>query len=359
MLRCARCTYPLSVIEHQGVHVDHCKRCGGVFLERGETSAALAPEAEPEVWVRSRIAVPLGPVKLRCPKDQALFAGYRVSLGSATVEVDVCSTCRGLWLDNYEGPKLRFIAEEAGRMGTGAVSQVERVGQVAREAYGAQYQHDEVSPPGVASYFFQLFTGLPIEVNNPVKIKPVTVYSMIAVLCLVFLIQAAAGDEFNEQLWLVPVEVLRGEQLWTLLTSTFLHGGIAHLLGNLYFLWIFGDNVEDKLAPSRFSILYFSAGLAASLLHTAFNASATIPCVGASGAIAGLMGAYLSMFPKTKVWVVFFFIRFRLSVYWYLGFWIALQVVMGAIGAPGVAWYAHIGGFFAGLSLAPFLKKRD
>src|SRR5262245_55888895 len=102
MRRCARCTYPMTHLEHQGAHVDHCRRCGGVFLDRGEASQAMSPEADPDVWVRSRIATPMGASKLRCPHDQALLVAYNVSFGTATVEVDVCSSCRGLWLDAKE-----------------------------------------------------------------------------------------------------------------------------------------------------------------------------------------------------------------------------------------------------------------
>lgn len=341
----------MVVLAHQGAHVDYCKRCRGVFLDRGETTLALAPEADPDTWVKSKIATPLGPTKLRCPHDRALLLGYRVAFGNAAVEVDVCSSCRGLWVDAEEGPKLQRIGEEA----RGVAS-----------AIASPTVDPANATPGVASYFFQLCTGLPIEVHNPVQQKPVVVYTLLAILAGVFCMQVAArvvgGDAgtkaFGDALWLVPSELLNGQKIWTLLTCTLLHGGLLHLLGNAYFLWVFGDNVEDRLGRSRFLLLYFGSGIAASMLHVAFNASSTIPCLGASGAIAGLMGAYLSMFPKTKLWIVMLFIRFRLSVFWYLGFWIVYQVVMGALDVPGVAWYAHIGGFLAGLAFAPLLKKR-
>jgi membrane associated rhomboid family serine protease/Zn-finger nucleic acid-binding protein len=368
----------MTPLEHQGAHVDHCKRCGGVFLERGETEFALAPEADPENWVRSHVAQKLGPAKLRCPKDQSLFLAYRVAFGGAAVEVDVCTACKGLWLDNFEGPKLRYITEQA-RLASGP-SEIARAagalyqtrppptatpGQrvVAQASFTPEHEA-QVSAPGTASYFFQLFTGLPIEVHNPVKQKPVAVYVLLALLGLVFMLQVftSAGTDpsaFNRPLWLVPVEWLQGEKPWTVLTCTFLHGGLLHLFGNAYFLYSFGDNIEDRLGPRRFLLLYLGSGLVASLLHVAFNSGSLIPCIGASGAIAGIMGAYLSKFGKTKLWIVLLFIRFKISVYWYLGFWIAYQFLMVWRGAPGVAWYAHIGGFFAGLAFAPLLKKRD
>lgn len=377
--RCARCSHEMSHLEHQGAHVDHCKRCGGVFLERGEAELALAPEADPDVWVRSQVATRLGPAKLRCPKDQSLFMAYRVAFGNAAVEVDVCSVCKGLWLDNFEGPKLRYITEQA-RQASGP-SPVARAaaGLNAPPAYVAPrygepgtstspssgYIPADIPAPGVASYFFQLFTGLPIEVHNPVKRKPVVVYALLVILAVVYLVQVATSGQgadpgpFNRAFWLIPSEWLSGQLPWTVLTCTFLHGGLWHLFGNSYFLYAFGDNIEDRLGPRRFLLLYLGSGLVASLLHVAFNAGSTLPCLGASGAIAGIMGAYLAKFGKTKLWIVFFFVRFKISVYWYLGLWIAYQFVMVSLGSPGVAWYAHIGGFFAGLAFAPLLKKRE
>jgi membrane associated rhomboid family serine protease/Zn-finger nucleic acid-binding protein len=367
----------MTAMQHREGTLDHCRRCGGVFLERGQTALTLSPEADPDSWVKAKIATPMGPAKLRCPKDQQLFLAYRVAFGSAAVEVDVCSTCKGLWLDNFEGPKLRHITEEAGRLASGP-SEVARLANAipppqpaprmmqSSAAPAVLPDPDLVPQPGAASYFFQLLTGLPMEVHNPVRRKPVAIYSLIAILSVVFAFQFAAhasgGEQgsraFNDGLWLVPTEFLSGRRLWTVLTCTFLHGGLLHLLGNLYFLWTFGDNVEDELGTNRFLLLYLGSGLAASLLHVAFNASSTIPCVGASGAIAGAMGAYLSIFPKTKLWIVLFFVRFRLGVIWYLGFWIIYQIVMGVMGMPGVAWYAHIGGFFAGIAFAPVLRKK-
>ncbi len=152
----------------------------------------------------------------------------------------------------------------------------------------------------------------------------------------------------------------------TLITYTFLHGGFLHLLGNMLFLWVFGDNVEDQLGHIRFIIFYFACGAIAALCHLVLDPSSVAPLIGASGAISGVMGAYLVLHPKTRVWVLLFWrIPLPLPAWLVLGFWICFQVYMAmtvssAPGADGssVAWLAHIGGFFAGILLIlPFRKR--
>ena len=168
----------------------------------------------------------------------------------------------------------------------------------------------------------------------------------------------------------VPIEYTRGVDLpplidspiWsTLFTSMFLHGGWAHLLGNLLFLWIFGDNVEHRIGHGRFFVFYLATGVAASLAHIYFNAQSVIPTVGASGAISGVLGGYLVMFPRNRVYVLTWGGIFAVPAVFMLGLWILLQFINGAGSLAttsetgGVAYLAHIGGFVAGMVLAPLL----
>ena len=157
---------------------------------------------------------------------------------------------------------------------------------------------------------------------------------------------------------LIPSEVLAGQHTWTLLTHGFLHAGWVHLLGNLYFLWIFGDNVEDRLGKRDFVIVYAAALVAGGLAHSFAHPHSHAPLLGASGAIAGLMGAYLVLFPRVKLWVMLLVVRVRVRVTWYLGLWLALQVVMQSLGVHGTAWMAHLGGFAAGALTALLLRPR-
>ncbi len=152
----------------------------------------------------------------------------------------------------------------------------------------------------------------------------------------------------------------------TLLTSAFIHGGWLHLLGNMLYLFIFGDNVEDRLGHGRYLVFYSASGILAGLIHGMLFPDSQIPCVGASGAIAGVLAAYMFFYPKAKVSTLFiifvFFKIIRLPAIVVLGFWIVLQIASGmtelSTQAGGVAWFAHIGGFAAGAVLALLLKPK-
>jgi membrane associated rhomboid family serine protease len=147
----------------------------------------------------------------------------------------------------------------------------------------------------------------------------------------------------------------------TLLTSMFLHGGWGHLGGNMLFLWIFGDNIEHRVGHLRFLLFYLVCGLAASLAHIVFNSGSTIPAVGASGAISGVLGGYLLMFPRNRVYVLTWGGVMAVPAMFMLGLWIVMQFINGVgsiavtdeTSGGGVAYMAHIGGFVAGLALAP------
>ncbi len=160
---------------------------------------------------------------------------------------------------------------------------------------------------------------------------------------------------------------LRIEPL-TLLTCLFLHGSLWHVLANMLFLWVFGNNIEDAAGHAKFLLFYLLCGALSSFAHMVASASSTIPTIGASGAISGVMGAYLVLYPRTRVLTIipfFYFLWYpiELPAYLYLGYWIVLQIILGLPslnmpGAGGVAWFAHIGGFFAGLLLIFLFKKR-
>lgn len=334
-MRCPRCTFPLSVVRWKDVELDHCERCRGTFLDRGETAVLFGPDVEPESWKDAWPTTALGPTRLACPKDRHVLEGHRVRFEKTSVEVDTCPACHGLWLDADEAHTLAGVIDDA-------------QASAARKRSG-------LDKPGAGSYLFQLFTGFPVEAWNPVRRRPVVVQTLVGLLAVLFLAQVVFVDALREApgvLFMIPSQVLAGEHVWTIVSCAFFHGGIAHLVGNLYFLWVFGDNVEDTLGRGRFLVIYGAALLAGSLLHLAVEADSTIPTLGASGAIAGLMGAYVVLFPKVQVYVVLLFLRFSVGVVWYFAFWVGVQIVGVAFHQAGVAWFAHIGGFLAGAALA-------
>ncbi len=155
----------------------------------------------------------------------------------------------------------------------------------------------------------------------------------------------------------IPVEITSGEDWFTLFTSMFLHGGWMHLIGNMLFLWVFADNIEATVGNLSFLIFYTLGGLAAHAAHIYFNWTSDIPTIGASGAISAIMGAYLIMFPNSRVKVLFLVFPFRIPAFLFLGFWIFQQWNSGIASlegiqtaeTAGVAWWAHIGGFVFGI----------
>jgi membrane associated rhomboid family serine protease len=157
---------------------------------------------------------------------------------------------------------------------------------------------------------------------------------------------------------------LLGYNLLTLLTSMFLHGGLMHLAGNMLYLWIFGNNIEDVMGHGRYLAFYLACGLAAASLQIAAMPSSQVPMIGASGAIAGILGAYLVTFPAARVSTIVFFVFIarivQVPALIVLGLWLLIQLVNAAqLGQGGVAWFAHLGGFLAGLLLiAPFRRRR-
>lgn len=211
----------------------------------------------------------------------------------------------------------------------------------------------------------------PIRDHNPSSRVPFVTYALIALNVVIFL--GTLGISQNDaSLWahyqdwaMIPARISAGDGYYTLISSMFLHGGFMHLAGNMLFLWIFGDNLEDQMGHVGFLIFYLATGIAASLAQYALDPGSMVPVVGASGAIAGVMGGYLLLFPKAKVDVLLIFIVFfrvfSVPAWVMLGVWFGLQLFNSAAPSAGggVAYWAHSGGFIAGFLLAlPLWMKR-
>lgn len=202
---------------------------------------------------------------------------------------------------------------------------------------------------------------LPIgDDNSARRITPVITYVLIALNVMVFFLELNNGDAFIERWAFIPAQFLANPagEFPTLFTSMFMHAGWVHLLGNMLYLWIFGDNVEDRLGHGLFTLFYILCGLGATFAQLAFSAGSSIPNLGASGAIAGVLGAYILMFPRGRVHVLMGRAVIPMSAMIVIGFWIILQIFSGidTLAASsqtggGVAYMAHIGGFVTGLIL--------
>jgi membrane associated rhomboid family serine protease len=196
------------------------------------------------------------------------------------------------------------------------------------------------------------------------RITPVVTYALIAINVLVFFLELSSGEAFIERWAFVPSRFLADPvgDFATLFTAMFLHAGWTHLLGNMLYLWIFGDNVEDRLGHGLFFVFYILCGLAATFAQLAISLGSSVANVGASGAIAGVLGAYLIMFPGRRVSVLMGRAVVPMSALVVIGFWILIQIfsqisvfTAGSQGEGGVAYMAHIGGFVAGVVLTYLL----
>src|SRR6266576_1045316 len=238
-----------------------------------------------------------------------------------------------------------------------------------------------------------LLPVIPYKDENPTELTPVVTVGIILtnVVAWLFVQGAGAPEPLARsvcQLGLIPGEVLKtvppgtavplgpGLQCvltadphwWTLLTSMFMHGGWLHVIGNMWFLWVFGNNIEDSMGHARFVVFYLLCGVAAAATQILVDPGSRVPMVGASGAISGIMGGYILLYPRVRVHTLvtlgFFVTTIALPAYVMLGYWFVLQLLMGAVGSVsrvegGVAVWAHVGGFVAGLALIKLFANRD
>jgi membrane associated rhomboid family serine protease len=194
---------------------------------------------------------------------------------------------------------------------------------------------------------------------------------LIAACITIFFLQLSGGDEGFQRMVLglgtIPSVLFGTRQLdpalfmvppvVTLATNLFLHGGFSHLLGNMLFLWVFGDNIEDSMGHGRFLAFFFATGAIASLVHAMTTAGSDTPLIGASGAISGILGAYFVLYPKVKVWVLMFaLIPMKLPTFLIIGLWAGIQFFNTIYGSGNIAWWAHVAGFVAGAALIPYFR---
>ena len=214
---------------------------------------------------------------------------------------------------------------------------------------------------------------IPLKDDNPTSNRPIVTYFLIILCVLIFLIQIGSQSYKTGHLFysygLIPSVLMGHNQLpmdlyavpavITIFTSMFMHGGFMHLIGNMLYMWIFADNIEDNLGPVKFIIFYLLSGIGAAMTQVLIDTQSQVPMVGASGAIGGVLGAYLINHPKAKVLVLipfgFFSQLIKIRALYVLGFWFILQFISSG---GGIAYAAHIGGFVSGMILILFFNKK-
>lgn len=209
---------------------------------------------------------------------------------------------------------------------------------------------------------------IPIGDENPSRIVPFINWGLIITCIAAFIWQTSSGVSFFEStifdFGIVPQKILSGEALYSIVTNIFLHGGWSHLLGNMLFLFIFGDNIEDRLGHIRYIIFYLVCGAAASIIWMVTALNSPYPAVGASGAISGVLGAYFVLYPRARIKALLsfgYFIRVtRVPAWLMIGMWFVYQLLLAFIPMnTGVAYWAHVGGFVVGWIIARLFKPRE
>lgn len=330
---CPRCASVMDEVDNGRALVDVCRRCGGVWFDPGELGASFGDAARVDSWTARHIAWGKGPGPLACPRDGSALNEYGVRLGDKAVDIDICTVCAGLFFDRGEAGRLAEM--------------------VAEEDDARQQAHLDAG--GAKTFLFQMFTGFPLEVYHPVQRKPWALWTLMFALVGIFALQIAMPN-VTAWLALVPKAFFDGAQPWAVLSYALLHGGLFHIVANSYFLYIFGDNIEDRLGPVGFVVVFVVTALCGGAAHALAVPDSLVPMVGASGATSGLMGCYLVLFPRIKVWWVLLLVRLQVGVWVYLLVWVGLQLAGALSGKGNIAWWAHLGGFAAGLLCGFFAR---
>ena len=285
-----------------------------------------------------------------CPECSEDLQPLKVKLkgDNLHIEPDVCPSCQGIFINCIDFKTLqRNRTQQRKRRKKHKTGLHWNRKETATDKYYKKYRQDRHLE--MQDYAFSFLIGLPIEINLPPQKIPVVTLILFAANVLLFLLLSQSSIL---SLALVPSRF----DITTFFTSIFMHGSWLHLLGNMYFLYILGDNVEDRLGRTKYTIFYFLCGAIANLTYLFINSGSSIPVVGASGAISGIMGGYLIACRKAQFGIMLFFVMIKVPAIAYFAFWIFIQFMLGTMHA-NVAWEEHLGGFFAGLILYPILKN--
>lgn len=365
-MKCPVCSCDLRRARSKGVTVDVCSSCAGIWFDSGELQTLLRQLVESEtvapastrLFQRRQVQTEdESAAEIRCcPQCGMVMKTFNYAYDS-NVFVDKCPHCEGIWTDAGEVKRLARHLKEDPRVSVVGqyIHEREQFLDNLREVgdFGQRFQRSG----GAAAFLPKII--LPVGDDIEHERTPVVTYAILLSCIVVFLLQCfRVSDlaEFFRQYGYISSDVLsRG-----ILTSMFLHGDILHIAGNLLFLWIFGDNVEDSFGYAGYVLFYLAAGAASALSFALFHLDSHVPLIGASGAISGVMGAYFMLYPhaRVKLLVICHIIPVPASIY--LGLWFALQLTYSVIyhDQPyGVAWLAHAGGFAFGV-LAGWVRKR-
>ena len=359
-MNCPRCGQPLARSFYEGKIGFHCPNgCGRMVTLSTVRAICGKPDFANVLWRKAMESQ--GENGGYCPMCGHPMTLVRLPIEGKMLELDICCRCQELWFDPNEiealpkpppPPKEPVLPQQAKE-----ILAIHAVNEMRAQAIESE------TPSGLA--YVAGILGFPIERNAPQLNSVPIVTWIIAAICVIAFIFTYGNLEMIAKDWgLIPAECFRNNGA-TFITSMFLHGGIAHLIGNMYFLLIFGDNVEDALGKPLYLLLMLASGLAAALLHIILFPTSTVPCIGASGFISGIIAAYAVFFPDVTISLCMrYFLIFRwfgIPAWGAFVLWILLQGIMAMLSFhidAGVAFGAHIGGAIFGLAIGFLLRKR-
>jgi membrane associated rhomboid family serine protease/Zn finger protein HypA/HybF involved in hydrogenase expression len=381
-MNCPNCKVEFEIFAQGNLELYVCPVCLSVLMEQDSTGKVLKHFCRKELLshILSTIADPslfedakqmLKPrTNLACPKCKTLTKTSDLD-GRLKFLVNRCPQCGAIWLETMQVPLVAVAFTDVNNPDDAAFK--ETISQILqttkRKKRGRLESLDDIIAPYIAiplSIFGSpAGVALPIGDNVVTKTAALATKAIIATCILCFFLLLIWPD-LKLGMALIAERILKGKELYRLISHVFAHAGILHLAGNMWFLWVFGRTVEDKMGIARFLLLFLTCALSSAILYIAAVADKTIPCVGASGAISGVIGAYLVLFPKAKIRFCIFgkmgTYRHYTYVYaWiYIIAWIAMNILFGlfqlAGRASGVAYWGHIGGFVSGVIFAELYK---
>lgn len=343
-----------------------CTNCYGVWIPKGKLDLLLnffvkrveqAKDRSDTEKTKIKVVDLHKEAKLKCPVCDIQMFKFNYAYDSNVI-IDRCLTCSGIYTDKGEVNKIAEYLKKGENQ-----EQIAKI--VFKDMSNKEIAKKEFEDLQGALVSMALGFALPLADENPTVKKPVFTISIIAVNALVLLLGFLFVKDYKTYYYtfgLVPLVLMQGKRLFSLLAHLFIHGGLLHLAGNMLFLWIFGDNVEDKLGHIKFILLFLFYGIIASLGHVVLNSSSSIPLVGSSGAIAGIMGSYFFFWPRAKLKILVYGKRRTriIPAFYFFIFWIILQIFL-SIRSPlfgTVSWQAHIIGFLVGVFTAWILQSK-
>jgi membrane associated rhomboid family serine protease/Zn-finger nucleic acid-binding protein len=357
-MKCPACSNRLGQVKFGSTVLDFCHSCNGIWFDAGELASvvkhlSLGEDITPQETrlFRRRHVKTTFKVKEKeklCPRCNNKMRRFNYSYDS-NIFLDKCPDCGGIWTDGGEVRQIASYLKDDPETTAAGRAIVEILAR----------PQDETEKNLLSWFVFVPTISIPIGDDIERKKFPIVTISIIVICVLMFYKQfeAANPNHFVQTFGFVPVNFFS----LGLITSMFLHANVLHLAGNMLFLWLFGDNIEDRFNRLVFVLIYLFCGMFASALHAVFNWDSQMPVVGASGAVSGIMGAYLIFYPTAKLKILIMCRILEVPALLYLSGWLVIQLIAAFSSsqdqvASNIAWYAHIGGFLCGAVVA-FLKK--